>query len=408
MKRYANPRGTLLFILLAVCLMIVVDFIFGGLLRPSPPPSYPAQIERAPDISEAPQAKTPPAPQPVEESLFLPPDPARAGGPFSIPTTPGILGSQPAAEPETAEQTTLKLASLPESPAEQAIKLPKAKPYKAPVIVKGHPKIAIIIDDMGVDRRRSREIIGIDAKLTLAFLPYAQNLDDLVKEARNTGHELMIHMPMEAMNGDLNLGGIALREGMDEATMDAQLEQAFAAFTGYKGMNNHMGSRLTRDTKAMAQVMQALKQRGLYFVDSKTINDSVAADVARAHGLRTGERDVFLDHQETDEFVRSALHNLEAVARRKGYAIAIGHPKDVTIRGLKAWAQDAQERGYVLVHASEILQTPAAPPKIAGDFERVEEREGGAEEGAEQNPKPLTIMPDAAPLNIQGPALPPE
>lgn len=246
--------------------------------------------------------------------------------------------------------------------------IPKSGPYEGPKLVPGHPKIAIIIDDMGVDRRRSREIIGIAAPLTLAFLPYAAGVAELAGEARVAGHELMIHMPMEAMNGDLNLGGIALREGMSAAEIDAQMEKAFTAFEGYKGLNNHMGSRLTGEAQAMARVMQALEGKGLYFIDSKTIGNSVAADVARAYGLETGERDVFLDHKESDEFVRVALREVENIARRRGYAIAIGHPKDVTIRGLKAWAADAQKRGYLLVHASALVERPLKGVSLYGPW----------------------------------------
>lgn len=341
MRRYTNPRGTLLFVILAVGLMILTDFFFGGLLEPKAPVREPAPVEEIADLPEPGPGAYDPLPVAVEKM-----GPPERFGP------PGRTASFPS--PEAARRD-----------AGAAIAVPVPLSLEEPQIVPGHPKIAIIIDDMGVDRRRSREIIAMEIPLTLAFLPYAAGVGELAHEAGMAGHELMIHMPMEAVNGRLDLGSIALREGMDPAEIDAQMEKAFEAFAGYKGLNNHMGSRLTGDAQAMARVMQALGRRGLYFIDSKTIGDSVAAGVAWAHGLPAAERDVFLDHEDSDAFVRKALHEVEAVARRKGYAIAIGHPKDVTIRGLKAWAAGAQERGYVLVHASALVRKASGQGKGA-------------------------------------------
>jgi len=174
------------------------------------------------------------------------------------------------------------------------------------------PKIVIMIDDMGVSVQNSRDVMALSGPLTLAFLPYAKNLPDMTADARAKGHELMIHVPMEAMNGDMDLGAVALKANMSGADMNTELtEKVFTAFEGYKGINNHMGSRLTQDSAAMKLVMKHLKQRGLYFVDSRTINSSVAAHMAAEAGIKHATRDVFLDHY-TDIELKRWLPTLKA------------------------------------------------------------------------------------------------
>ena len=250
----------------------------------------------------------------------------------------------------------------------------KILPDVQPPARKAKARIAIIIDDMGMNYPMTRAISQIDSvPLSLAFLPYAGNLERATGLARENGHELLIHMPMEAMDHKQPLGDISLRATMSRKDVAAMMERAFEAFDGYRGLNNHMGSRLTQDPEKMGWVMEALAARDLFYVDSKTINTSIAADAARDAGLRYAERDVFLDHEESAEFVSSALSRLERIAEKQGYAIAIGHPKKVTYEGLMAWLPEAQARGFEIVPVSELLYAPveelAAIEVSAGDVE---------------------------------------
>jgi hypothetical protein len=120
----------------------------------------------------------------------------------------------------------------------------------------------------------------------------------------------------------------------------------------------------------MQVVMDALKDKNLYFVDSKTIGSSVAGRVAWATGIRTGERDVFLDHEDNITFVRSALRKTENAAKQKGYAIAIGHPKNATIQGLREWLPTLEAKGFEIVPASALVRradkgVKIPPPEVA-------------------------------------------
>ncbi len=262
-------------------------------------------------------------------------------------------------------------------------------------------KVAIIIDDMGPDRKRGFGVIDIDAPLTLAFLPYADRLPQMTKEAAARGHELMIHMPMEPMNPALDIGGIGLREDMDAGRWGEELVKAFSSFEGYVGMNNHMGSRLTQNEVAMDYVMEQLDERGMYFIDSKTISTSVAGEVARHAGLRVADRDVFLDHEDTLEFVRAALQKLEGTARRKGHAIAIGHPKDVTIAGLEEWIPTLAAKGIELVHASELVRV-YEPEELDPRSDEIEEAvEGGVFDTYKEENEPVNL--DVLPQSLAPP-----
>ncbi len=255
-----------------------------------------------------------------------------------------------------------RLAALPDNHAQipETLAQPEKPMPELSVPKFKNPKIAIIIDDLGLDQPRTRQVMALDAPLTLAFLPYAPQLPEITAEAKATGHELLIHTPMQPLNRDLNPGPLALLEGMEKGEFDQALNTIFDSFEGYVGINNHMGSRLTQDEAAMGRVMKALAERGLIFVDSKTIHTSVAARVAAENGIPFAERDVFLDHVDTIEFVKGALKKTEEAAYRKGYAIAIGHPKDATIQGLREWLPGLKEKGIEIVPVSRLVSTPKA------------------------------------------------
>lgn len=218
------------------------------------------------------------------------------------------------------------------------------------------PKIAIVIDDVGMNLTQSRAAINLDPNVTIAFLPYAEKVKELALDAKTRGNEIIIHTPMEAMNGDMNLGSMALRTGMQPNDFTAEFQKITESFEGYVGVNNHMGSRLTQDKQAMGQLMRLLKAKNLYFLDSKTISTSIAAETAAFYGVPYAVRDVFLDHEDTPEFVAKALKKVERVARDHGSAIAIGHPKKNTMNALQSWIPTLEAKGFELVPLSTLIQ----------------------------------------------------
>jgi len=220
----------------------------------------------------------------------------------------------------------------------------------------GRPMIAIVIDDLGIDQRRTKRAIALPAPLTLAFIPYGYNLRDLAKSSHDAGHELLVHVNMEPTDRGVDPGPKALLTSLPLAEIRRRMDWALGQFDGFVGINNHMGSRFTEWPDGMEVVLQTLRGRGLLFLDSLTSTKSVGAALARAHGMPYAARDIFLDHDRTLEFVAAQLKQTERIARRNGHAIAIGHPHDVTVEVLTDWIPKAQAAGFQLVPLSAIVR----------------------------------------------------
>lgn len=219
------------------------------------------------------------------------------------------------------------------------------------------PMIAIVIDDMGVDRGRSEKIWHLPAPLTLSFLTYADDLDAQTEQARSAGHELMLHMSMEPTSNTIDAGPNVLISGMSTGELQGLVEWGMDRFKGYVAVNNHMGSRFTQDVDGMRVVLGEIKRRGLFFLDSRTSGRTVGSKVAIELGVQHLERNVFLDNETTEASVLKQLEQTEALAVRRGFAIAIGHPRDATIGVLKTWLPEATARGLRIVPISAVLKS---------------------------------------------------
>jgi polysaccharide deacetylase 2 family uncharacterized protein YibQ len=217
------------------------------------------------------------------------------------------------------------------------------------------PLVAIVIDDVGLDRARSKRAWELPGPMTMSFLPYAKDLPEQARAARARGHELMLHMPMEP-NGRNDPGPGALMVSMSDVELRQRLLIALESFGGYVGINNHMGSRFTASRPGMDVVMRQLKPRGLMFLDSRTTPQSVGDQTAQEFGVPSIVRHVFLDDEETLESVRRKLAETEAVARRQGFVVAIGHPHDATLQALAEWLPTVQGKGLALAPSTAILR----------------------------------------------------
>ncbi|MCH7931238.1 MAG: divergent polysaccharide deacetylase family protein [Proteobacteria bacterium] len=225
----------------------------------------------------------------------------------------------------------------------------------APAAGEGAPMIAIVIDDLGVARAQSQRAIELPGPLTLAFFPHAPDLPEQTAVARRAGHELLLHLPMEPDDPEENPGPDALMTGLDEPELRARVHAMFASFGAYVGVNNHMGSRFTGDAPAMAIVLEAVAARGLLFLDSRTTDESVAEGLARDMGIPAAWRDVFIDHEPDGAMIDARLAELEAVARERGFAVGIAHPRPRTLDALAAWLPGIAKRGFILVPISAIV-----------------------------------------------------
>jgi uncharacterized protein len=218
----------------------------------------------------------------------------------------------------------------------------------------GRPMIAMVVDDLGLRRANTAALIAMPGPLTLAFLPYAEALEPQTRAARAAGHELLLHVPMEATGHEWP-GPNALLSSLSPTETLSRLRVQLRSFPGFVGVNNHMGSLLTADGAEMALVMAELRSRELLFLDSRTTAKSVAVREAQRLGVPHAERDVFLDNELGLDYVRRQLLQTEQLARRRGYAVAIAHPHDVTVEALRGWLPSLEERGFALVPISAVV-----------------------------------------------------
>ncbi len=218
------------------------------------------------------------------------------------------------------------------------------------------PMIALVIDDMGRSPRSGQAVLDLPGPLACAFLPYAPYTRDLAEAAHRRGKEVLLHLPMQSMeHRPLDRGALLL--DMSEAQVVATLRDDLARVPHVIGVNNHMGSLLTRHPGHMLWVMRELKRSGdLFFLDSRTSADTVARLVALENDVPSVSRHVFLDDDPAEAAVERQFERLLAVAERRGAAIAIGHPRPATLRVLERALPRLEERGVRLVPASTLVK----------------------------------------------------
>lgn len=231
------------------------------------------------------------------------------------------------------------------------------------------PRIAIVIDDLGLNRTATKNMIALDPGLTLAFLPYGERSGALAAEARIAGHEVLLHMPMEP-NSRANPGPDALLTLQEPKLIRTRLRRALDRIPQAIGLNNHMGSRFTSNAAGMEVVLDELNARGMMILDSVTSPKSVIPKLARERGMPSDARDVFLDNIRDVALIHQQLDELERIARAVGSAVAVGHPYSETAIALREWLPGARERGIDLVPISRLATPSLDHPMVAANHLR--------------------------------------
>lgn len=218
-------------------------------------------------------------------------------------------------------------------------------------------RLAIVIDDLGNDPAVVPRLCALAEPISGAVLPELDGSRKTAEELERCGKEVLLHLPLEPL-GSPNPGPGLIRSSMGGAEVAALLEKDLSDVPGARGVNNHMGSKGTADPHLMGVLMPLLRQRGLYFLDSRTSAWTVASSVARRDGVATVSRDVFLDDVAAAGAIESQLAQAVAEARKKGYAVAIGHPHPATLAVLAEELPGMARRGVTLVRVSELLALP--------------------------------------------------
>jgi hypothetical protein len=293
-----------------------------------------------------PSASAPPPPPTLPTGL-----PANTVVPPNI-TKAIYAGSALIADPDLIETT-------PEGPLPRIADNGRSpmNAYAPPVPNVQGPKIAIVVSGLGISAKATAAALAtLPPGITLAFAPYADDVQRWVSEARKRGHEVLLEVPMEPYDfPDSDPGPHTLRTGSGEDSNIDRLTWSLTRFTGYAGVTNLLGGRFMADPASLEPVMTFLARRGLVFFDSGSATRSAAPDVAQRIGAPFVQSATDVDAIQTGMEIDQRLSELEARARLNGSASGSAFLYPITIERLAAWAQGLPGRGFVLVPASAIV-----------------------------------------------------
>jgi polysaccharide deacetylase 2 family uncharacterized protein YibQ len=251
------------------------------------------------------------------------------------------------------------------------LRISEARSWQSEWRVRQVPRLlraAIIIDDMGANEVAARKLLSLPYPLTFSVLPHLRYSVETADQAFRAGRDVMLHLPMEPIaRPGIFSSPDQIRVGMGARAVRRLIQADLRAVPHASGVNNHQGSRATADPELMAEVMEVLAARRLYFVDSRTIGSSVAYQQARRAGVPAVFRSVFLDDTQRVAYTLGQLRDLERVVRRQGVALAIGHPHPTTLRALQEFLPNFAKDDIELVPVSRMVRLPQAarltPPR---------------------------------------------
>lgn len=219
--------------------------------------------------------------------------------------------------------------------------------------------VAIVIDDLGNNGEGIDELTNLNIPITAAVMPFLEYSEIDAKKAYDAGMEIILHLPMEPENGDPNwLGPRAIRsdycnDEVRETVLDALKQLKWA-----KGINNHMGSKIMKDEIIMREILDIVKEKDLYFLNSRTVESTVAEELSEELNVVYFYRDIFLDNEKTDSYISKAMENLEKIAFEKGYAIGIGHVGaqggKITVETIDKMSEKLKEKGIEFIYLSKL------------------------------------------------------
>jgi len=304
--------------------------------------------------------RRPPPPQLAEIAV----PPLAAGAPRALPTP----AWRPTAPPRTpgAGGTLKGLAAMPAAPV--LAPFPPSRPAAGrpasaaeagavPSALR-RPRIAIVLWGLGRSREASEAAIHqLPAEVTLGLTPHGRDLQFWADRARAAGHEVVLEIPMEPLSyPEVDPGKQALLTTLPAAENRQRLERLLAAFHGYIGTTNFMGSRFTTSEAHLRPVLETLKARGLIFLDSRANDQSIAYRLAGEIGLDRAVNNRYIDNEASGEAIDARLAELAQVALKDGTAVGIGLPRGVTIERLGYWLSGVQEKGLQLAPLSAVVE----------------------------------------------------
>lgn len=228
---------------------------------------------------------------------------------------------------------------------------------KKPPARSARNKVALIIDDMGYSLEAINTISSIGKPITVAIIPFSPLALETANISKENNLEVILHLPLESINGNdrNNIQGM-IHSGMSDADIIKTVEQNLSQVPYIQGVNNHMGSKVTANTRLMELILELLKERNLFFIDSRTTGSSVAYNVAQSLGIPSAYRNVFLDGELDEDYIKGQLLELFEQAQRDGFALGICHPTPETLKVLREHFHLVEDYNLEPVFASQVVQ----------------------------------------------------
>lgn len=231
-------------------------------------------------------------------------------------------------------------------------------PESAPV----QARIAIVIDDWGYDGSVLPLLYNIKSPVTIAVIPHHKFSKSIAREAKQRGYQVILHLPLES-ESHLAVEKDTLNCSMGEKELRQKLDALLKSIPGIVGVNNHQGSKATKDMRMMGIVLSELNKNGLFFLDSRTTSKSICPKIAPNMGIKFAQSDGFIDippfnfqEKKYQEYVRKNLYRISEVAAKRGYAIMIGHDLKVTLNLLSIEIPKLEKKGFKFVFLSDLVE----------------------------------------------------
>jgi len=224
---------------------------------------------------------------------------------------------------------------------------------RIPKAVKG--RIAIVIDDLGYTSKNLSILDGIKHKMTFSILPNLDYSAQISSQLHKKGFEVILHLPMEPDEQE-NLEPNTILASMDGPQIKTIVGSCLSGISHVKGVSNHMGSKVTKDQRALKVILEELKKRRLYFLDSFVTSKSLGQKLASELKVRFAKRDIFLDNESDAQYIRGQIAQLKIKARENGHAIGIGHDRKLTLEVLKEELPKIAKEGYKFVFVSDLVK----------------------------------------------------
>ena len=217
--------------------------------------------------------------------------------------------------------------------------------------------IVLVIDDFGYRNDNiSDGFLNLSIPITCAIIPGHTASKKFAEKAVSYGKEVIIHMPMESENYSPGEDEYKLLTSMTSELLENKLIQAFESLPEAIGMNNHQGSKATSDSKTMTVLASVLKDRGKYFIDSRTSSLTIGEKTMISFGVPTARRNIFLDNNNDLDRIEEQMNKLANSAKKNGVAVGLGHARKNTLSVIEKIVPDLLDKGFVFQFASQVVK----------------------------------------------------